>query len=189
MVKTVQLFVIAVVITMIPAASHGELILDYTGSRFTTTEGDFTEEDRITGRVTFDGVGDEEPNYLSLSTTVGGDPGFTFLVPDVTSPPSGIEVGSNTVTWGDTLPIKWNLVISGDLNGEEGDEVLAVQFDLGDQATINLGGDVSNGFAPTAEDPWTVVPEPSSLALATMAAGLGLFGFWRKRRRIRECSC
>lgn len=180
MLKTTQMAVVVLLAVMVPQVSQGEIILSYTGQQFTDISGTaFDEADRVIGTVTFDAVGDTAAKSFSLSTTVG-QPQFTLLPDDVSSPPAGITLSNNEFTWDNSLPDTWHLEVFGNINGEEGDEQIGISNEIGDLAAINLG--FGSLAATSAHGEWTVVPEPSSLACTAVMFAFVLLGVWRKRR-------
>ncbi|MCA9211819.1 MAG: hypothetical protein KDB27_02045 [Planctomycetales bacterium] len=54
------------------------LVLTYTGPAYSTTTGAFTTNDFITGTATFANPGDTSATAVSLTTTVGGGPGYSL---------------------------------------------------------------------------------------------------------------
>lgn len=183
MFKTAQLAIILSLATIIPAECSADLVLKYTGVPFTSVTGtDFTDDDFITAIVTFDSVNATAAKAFSLSTTMGGQHGFTLSVPDVNNLPPELTLSQNVFSeWENSVPGKWRLEVYGNVVGSDGEEQLGIEkgVGMGDLAIF----DFASSGSTTVSGTWSVVPEPSSFCLAGIAFGFGLLGMWRGRRK------
>ncbi len=173
-------------------STHAAVVLEFEGEPYNEfipsgAGNPFTGADRIVGTFMFDNIGDASATGFTLSTTVGGAPGFTFNVPDVNNP-GPFSVTLNTFDWnGGPLPQDFGLTVAGEVFGAlDGIESISID-EIGDIVTIDfLGTDEFNAFnmsAGTFTDV-TAVPEPSSVVLVGIALGAGFFRHQRKKRFV-----
>ncbi|MEZ6134275.1 MAG: PEP-CTERM sorting domain-containing protein [Pirellulaceae bacterium] len=178
------------VLIAIGNSARGDLILSFEGEPFSEVIGDatFTTLDRLTGTFVFEGiVSIDAPVTLSatrfeLEVTVGGGAGLAF---DVTDAIGDFRVTQNEFDFvpGSLLPEGFVLTVSGNAFGDPGFiEELSIS-DIGDLATIDLGGATESNAFNFSAGTFRVssVPEPSALAFF----GLALWLFANRRSRVR----
>ncbi|MEP3480192.1 MAG: PEP-CTERM sorting domain-containing protein [Fuerstiella sp.] len=170
--------------------SQADIILQYDGplltNVFPSVGGiDFTTADRITGTVVFEDVASTQAKSIQLSTTVAGNPGFEFDIPDVLNP-GLFNIVTNDFTFAGTDLVAWDLTIDGEaFGGIDGLETLSISSVAGDMATIDfLGAFQSDAFTfDTGQFSSAAVPEPSSAGLLCLV-GVG-YAIFRRRNKER----
>lgn len=168
-------------------------IFEYNGAPFDQVEGTaFTAGlDRIVGRFTFSHLGATQADSILLSATSNGVTSILFDIPDVSSSPVGVVVGTNTFGgWVNGLPTQWDVTLFGNLLGDSEEEQLSIHSQIGDLAALDLtspNGSTAINFQPGSV---VAVPEPSSLTL--MLVGVVTALFQRRYKglfRIKLASC
>ncbi|MEZ6130255.1 MAG: PEP-CTERM sorting domain-containing protein [Planctomycetaceae bacterium] len=179
-------------LVFISRPATADVIFSYVGNPFdfvfppVDAGPEFTTADFIFGTVTFDSIGSTSASGFTLSTTVGGAPGFTFDVPDVNNP-GALTLFANSFDWGgNQTPQTFDLTIEGDVFGSaSGIEQLSISSIAGDFASLDFGvgtqSDAFNFTAGTFTSTSTAVPEPSSLVL--LGTVFAVAGFRTCRRR------
>lgn len=174
--------------TILTPHAKADLIFHYDGPLFTDifpSGGglDFTTADRITGTVVFDDAMSTQAKNIQLSTTVGGNPGFEFNIPDTASP-GALNIVANEFTFAGSDLIAWDLTIDGEVfGGVDGLETLSISSVAGDMAAIDFGGMFQADALTFSTGQFTAaaVPEPSGFILCAMG-----LGFTLARRVIRK---
>ncbi|GAB5407240.1 MAG: PEP-CTERM sorting domain-containing protein [Aureliella sp.] len=171
---------VAIAAVLTPQAK-ADLIFHYDGPLFTDTFPsvggiDFTTADRITGTVVFDNAMSTQAKTIQLSTTVGGNPGCEFNIPDTTSP-GAFNIATNNFTFAGNDLVAWDLTIDGEVfGGVDGFETLSISSLAGDLATIDFGGTLQADALTFSTGQFTAaaVPEPSGFIVCAMGLGLTL---------------
>lgn len=190
-------WLLACLLALGPAVCSADVVMSYEGMPFDLFFPDdstnpFDSNDRITGTVTFAAVGDAQAIGFTLSTTVGGGPGYTFSVADVLAPPLSVTVVRNEdFIWNPQsgVPISGRIDVIGEvLPGSPGNELLSISG-IGDLASLDIGpgmdvgADNATNFTAGAWSLAVAVPEPSG------AAGIALVSvalFFAQRRRSSQ---
>jgi hypothetical protein len=161
-------------------ATMADIILNYEGQLLDTvvTGTALTSSDRITGTIVFDNFlplgspGTFAAKSFTLSTTVGGLPGFQFTVADAATDPR-VTLNAFDFAPGSLTPTAFGLTVSGEEFGGIGDEELSIS-DIGDLATIDFLEATESAAFNTSEGSFTAVPEPGSIALLSLLACAGI---------------
>ena len=123
---------------------------------------------------------------FTLSSTVGGGPGFSFDIADAITD-TRVTLNEFDFEPGSLLPTDFALTVTGEAFGSpDGSEEISIST-IGDLATIDfLAASESNAFNMTSGSfSVSAVPEPSSIVLLGVLAVLRVLG--RIRRRSNSC--
>ena len=174
------------------STARGDFVLSFEGEFFDTffSSPPFTTADRISGTITFEDFDNSVPQFgiqaqsVSLSTTINGNPGFTFTIADALID-SRVDFNSFDFDANSLQPTLFNLTLLGDaIGGTDGDEYLSIT-DIGDEATFDFAGlNERTALSPFGlSGSFTAIPEPSSLMLLGTALSVGCL-FRRQRTKV-----
>ncbi len=159
----------------------------YTGNFFTNLSAPITSSDRLTGSATINFTGTAglyTASAWSLSTTVGGGPGWTSTNAnaDITSLGTFTLDGTGNITnW--VIDLRRSNAFGGFLGDlRSAGPTASTTIDL---AQIGSGGASGQGFIIGAPGSWSTPPvtTPEPLSITMVGLGLGMTGLAARRRR------
>lgn len=173
------------------------LTLTFSGTNYTgfvpgEVSNQFNTADSISGVITFDNYvpGTAYDNLaassITLSTSVGGAPGFGFIIPDTSLDPRDTD-NQFDFSAGSLIPTQFTLTIRGEVFQGSEDEQLGIS-DLGDFADIDFDGidalDSAFNFTRGSFDAQlTAVPEPTSFVLMGVACSALALRYRRRKNQ------